>query len=162
MKAATEAASPRVLRRSAATFRFSSLRTEQSSPVTAGFWPAASWAGPWLTICLSHLSVAQIQAFRIADNRLIEIATWNDQLLAEALRDPAALGLEFSLEVTGFEMAEIDLRIEELNDSDTPKNDPADQCRAPAGPAISQPGDLWCLGRHRVFCGSALDEAAYR
>ena len=115
-----------------------------------------------LTICLSHLSVAQIQAFRIADNRLTEIATWNDQLLAEALRDLAALGLEFSLEVTGFEMAEIDLRIEELNDSDTPKDDPADQCRAPAGPAISQPGDLWCLGRHRVFCGSALDEAAYR
>lgn len=114
------------------------------------------------TICVSHLSPAQIQAFRIADNRLTEIASWDDRLLAETLRDLAALDLEFSLEVTGFEMAEIDLRIEGLNEADTPTDDPADQCPVPIGPAISQLGDVWCLGRHRLLCGSALDDAAYR
>jgi DNA modification methylase len=32
---------------------------------------------------------------------------------------------------------------------------------APSGPPITQRGDLWLLGRHKVFCGSALDAAAY-
>ena len=29
------------------------------------------------------------------------------------------------------------------------------------GPAVSRPGDLWLLGKHRVYCGSALDPSAY-
>ncbi len=35
------------------------------------------------TLCLDHLSSAQLRAFMIADNRLTEIATWDDRLLAE-------------------------------------------------------------------------------
>ena len=29
------------------------------------------------------------------------------------------------------------------------------------GPAVSLPGDLWLLGKHRIYCGSALDPLAY-
>src|SRR5262245_5127430 len=39
------------------------------------------------TLCLDHLSPAQARVFMIADNRLSEIATWDDRLLAEQLKD---------------------------------------------------------------------------
>src|ERR1700730_2791479 len=55
------------------------------------------------TLCLDHLTPAQVRAFAIADNRLTEIATWDDRLLAQQLKDLSLLGLDFSLEVTGFE-----------------------------------------------------------
>jgi hypothetical protein len=32
---------------------------------------------------------------------------------------------------------------------------------APAGPPVRRVGELWLLGRHRIFCGSALDDSAY-
>src|SRR5258707_8101770 len=99
--------------------------------------------------------------FMIADNRLTEIASWDDRLLGEQLRELSELNLEFSLEVTGFDMAEIDLFIEGA--SGTPKPDEDDLVPPVAtGPAVTQPGDTWILGPHRIHCGSALDEAAYR
>jgi hypothetical protein len=68
------------------------------------------------TLCLDHLTAAQARAFMIADNRLTEIATWDDRLLAEQLKELSLSGLDFNIEVTGFEMGEIDLRIASLDD----------------------------------------------
>jgi DNA modification methylase len=114
------------------------------------------------TLCLDHLTQAQARAFAIADNRLTEIATWDDRLLAEQLKDLSLLGLDFSLEVTGFEVAEIDLRIASLDDMPEQDDDPADAVpEVSAEPPISQIGDLWLLGRHRVLCGNALDPEAF-
>src|SRR5215472_15679170 len=45
------------------------------------------------TLCLEHLSPVQIRAFMIADNRLTEIATWDDRLLAQQLKDLSLIGL---------------------------------------------------------------------
>src|SRR5216683_2876303 len=78
------------------------------------------------TLCLDHLTSAQARAFMIADNRLTEIATWDDRLMAQQLKDLSLLGLDFSLEVTGFEMGEIDLRIDSLEDKPSQEDDPAD------------------------------------
>src|ERR1700704_6354302 len=64
------------------------------------------------TISLEHLSEAQARTFMIADNRLTEIARWDDRLLGEQLRELSEIDLDFSLEVTGFEIGEIDLLIE--------------------------------------------------
>jgi DNA modification methylase len=113
------------------------------------------------TISLEHLNEAQARAFMIADNRLTEIASWDDRLLGEQLRELSELNLEFSLELTGFDMAEIDLLIEGA--CGVPEED-ADDLHPPvgSGPAIARPGDLWLLGRHRVHCGSALEAEAYR
>jgi DNA modification methylase len=113
------------------------------------------------TLCLDHLSPAQLRAFMLADNRLTELAQWDDRLLAQQLKDLSLLGLDFSLEVTGFEMAEIDLRIESLEHLPGPDDDPADALPGPANPPRSKIGDLWMLGNHRVLCGSALDAAAF-
>ncbi|MDB5652261.1 MAG: modification methylase [Hyphomicrobiales bacterium] len=110
-------------------------------------------------IRLEHLSDAQRRAFMIADNRLTEIAAWDDGLLGQTLKDLATLELDFDLEVTGFEMAEIDLRIESLAQPDLAPSEP--EITAVDGPAVSRMGDLWLLGRHRVLCGSALDAAAF-
>ena len=106
------------------------------------------------TIRLEHLDAAQRRAFAIADNRLNETSTWDDKLLAQQLKDLSILDLDFSLETTGFDMGEIDFRIESLNASDETATEPVETL--PEGPPVSQAGDLWLLGNHRVLCGSAL------
>ena len=114
------------------------------------------------TLCLDHLTPAQARAFMIADNRLTEIATWDDRMLAEQLKDLSVLGLDFNIEVTGFEMGEIDLRIASLDDLPEPDDDPADLVpEIREGAPVSKLGDLWLLGGHRVLCGNALDINAF-
>ena len=90
------------------------------------------------TISLEHLSEAQARAFMIADNRLTEIASWDDRLLGEQLRELSELHLEFSLEITGFDMGEIDLLI--AGASGILEPDPDDE-PLPVGPAVTRPGD---------------------
>jgi DNA modification methylase len=114
------------------------------------------------TLRLDHLTPAQARAFMIADNRLSEIAVWDDRLLAQQLKNLSLLGLDFNIEVTGFEMAEIDLRIASLEDLAEHDGDPADVVpELPAGTPLSKLGDVWLLGCHRVLCGDALDGAAF-
>ncbi len=113
-------------------------------------------------IRVTHLTEAEKRAFKIADHRLTENSKWNDRLLAETLRDLAALDLDFSLEVTGFSMAEIDLRIEGLSTSIGDGADPADQLPEPSGQRpVSALDDLWQLGQHRLLCGNAVEESSY-
>ncbi len=95
----------------------------------------------------------------IADNRLTEIATWDEALLAQSLKELSALELDFELETIGFDAGEIDLRIIGLQSSEEPESHPAVRLDQPS---IVQPGDLWILGQHRIYCGSALEESSYR
>ena len=113
------------------------------------------------TIQLEHLSEEQVRAYVIADNRLAECAGWDRDLLAIELQGLAEIDLDFDLEVIGFETAEIDLMIGESGLGDEP--DPADACSGfdPEGPIVSQLGDLWEIGPHRLLCGDALDASAY-
>jgi DNA modification methylase len=114
------------------------------------------------TLCLDHLTPAQACAFRIADNRLTEIGTWDDRLLAQQLKDLSLLGLDFSVELTGFEMGEIDLRIAAFEEFSETSEDPADAVpEFPGRSPVSKHGDLWLLGRHRVLCGNALEAKAF-
>lgn len=114
------------------------------------------------TVCLDQLTPAQTRAFMIADNRLSEIATWDGRLLAEQLKELSLLELDFSLELTGFETGEIDLRISSLEEVPDPADDPADVVpENPPGVPVSKEGDLWRLGEHRVLCGNALDPADF-
>jgi DNA modification methylase len=60
-------------------------------------------------------------------------------------------------------MAEIDLLIESPSSAVDQKNDPADDVPASSsGKVVSKPGDLWELGRHRIFCGSSLESMSYQ
>lgn len=111
---------------------------------------------------LEHLTPTQADAFVIAENRLAELATWDDRLLAEQLQFLAAVELNFDIEATGFTVGEIDLRIEGLNaDLNANAVDPADELSKLEAVAISQLGDLWRLDTHLLLCGSALEETSY-
>src|ERR1700719_467678 len=113
------------------------------------------------TLRLDHLTPAQARAFMIADNRLTEIAVWDDRLLAQQLKELTLVGLDFDIEATGFEIGEIDLRIASLDDPAQTEADPADVVpEIPATP-LSKLGDMWLLHRHRLLCGTALDSAVF-
>jgi DNA methylase/ParB-like nuclease domain len=112
------------------------------------------------TILLEHLTPAQLRAFMVADNRLSELATWDERRLGTVLLELSVLDLDFDLEVTGFDTGEIDLRIEGLETIAEP--DPADVLPEPvSGSPATQPGDVWQLGRHRIMCASALNTGSY-
>jgi DNA modification methylase len=114
------------------------------------------------TICVDHLSETQVRVFMIADNRLTENSFWDERLLAEQLNELSLLDLDFSLELTGFEMGEIDLRIEGLTPDSGGDEDTAEALPTfGPGPTVGRAGDLWLLDDHRVYCGSALDGTAY-
>ena len=67
------------------------------------------------TCRLSHLSDADKRAYVLADNKLAEKAGWDKELLAIELQ--GLIELEVDIELTGFEMAEIDLILEEAREA---------------------------------------------
>jgi len=105
-------------------------------------------------IKLNHLTESQYSAFLIADNRLTENSSWDERLRGEQLKVLSELELDFDLEITGFEMAEIDVLIDGLETINEP--DPDDRLPAIETSAVSVNGDLWQLGKHRALCGNAL------
>jgi DNA modification methylase len=111
------------------------------------------------TVRVDHLTPAQIRAYVVADNRLAENAGWDRALLALELQE-LLVDLNFDVTVTGFETAEIDLLISELNE-DT--HDDADEVPAidRSVLAVSRPGDLWRIGDHLLLCGDALKTESY-
>lgn len=105
------------------------------------------------TIALSHLTDAERRAYVITDNRLAELAGWDREILAIELQSLKELDLDFDLEITGFETGELDLL---LDGHDTVLADPADVVPEIAdGAAVTQLGDVWVLGDHRLICGDA-------
>lgn len=106
------------------------------------------------TISLEHLSEAQRRAYVIADNRLAEQAGWDDELLALELGELTSLN--FDVELTGFDTAEID-RL--LSDGSHDDEDLVDADLSVV--EISRPGDVWLLGDHRLYCGDATAPSSY-
>ena len=97
---------------------------------------------------LAHLSETQKRAYVLADNRLAEQAGWDRELLALEVADLGDLGVD--LLTLGFDAGEIDdlLRLGEA--------DPREEEVPPLPDVpVSRPGDLWCLGTHRLLCGDA-------
>jgi hypothetical protein len=114
------------------------------------------------TVRLAHLDAAQRRAYVLADNKLALNAGWDRDLLAIELQ--GLINLEFDIELTGFSAAEIDIVLDEaLEGSTDGPAEPEDQ--VPQGPepasAVTRPGDVWCLGRHRLICGDARDRTAF-
>ena len=105
-------------------------------------------------IRLGHLSDAEARALRIADNRLTDRSTWDDELLAAEL---ARLEEDcFDLSLTGFDESEIDGLLDSLDRSDGAADNENDIPDVPAEPVTRQ-RDLWLLGHHRLLCADSTD-----
>ncbi|HEY2497673.1 MAG TPA: ParB N-terminal domain-containing protein [Candidatus Angelobacter sp.] len=114
------------------------------------------------TIRLEGLTEDQIRAYVIADNRLAEKAGWDKEILAIELQHLNALDLNFDITTTGFEIPEIDQIFEEVR-TKTAEDDKDEVLETDRdGPAVTQFGDLWQLGRHKVFCGNSLHGSSYQ
>ena len=99
----------------------------------------------------------------IADNRLTEIGTWDDQLLAQQFKELSLLDLDFTLEADRLRdgrdrSAHRGARELQAEPTTTP---PMSCPRLPARPAGSRPVICGILGQHRVLCGKRADAAAY-
>jgi DNA modification methylase len=115
------------------------------------------------TIELEHLTLEQQIAFAIADNKLTENSKWDERLLAEQVKFLSEVDLDFSLEATGFEVAEIDVLIEGLAPASENGHDAADVLPEPRSSApVTKLGDLWLLNSHRVLCENSLNENSFR
>ncbi|MDW7670564.1 MAG: site-specific DNA-methyltransferase [Bacillota bacterium] len=97
------------------------------------------------------------KALNIALNKIS--GEWNRELLAELIQD--LQNLDYDLAFTGFEPPEIDQLFNELHDKEIEEDD-FDVEGALKEPAISQIGDLWLLGRHRLVCGDSTQPDVYR
>lgn len=111
-------------------------------------------------IYLNHLNEDQATAFMLADNKLAEMSKWDEPQLAEVIKELAGKTLEFELEDTGFNPAEIDRLTRVLKEPNF--NDTVDDFEVSKGPAVSMLGDGWKLGHHTSVCADALNAAAYR
>lgn len=99
-------------------------------------------------------SKAQVRAYRLADNRLAELATWDLEVVAVELAAIAELDVT-PVELLGWDAAEIEMI---LAPSATERlADPADECPDLPVTPVSMPGDLWQLGQHRLLCGSSRE-----
>ena len=135
------------------------------------------------TIVLRHLSAAQKEALRLADNRIAENATWDQALLRDALAASQA-AQEIDLGALGFSAAELDDILaaagDAVSDGDAPEalsapavqgsgdgaaetdaaaaeDDRADAAPEPPRQAVARVGDIWRLGEHRLACGDSTN-----
>jgi DNA modification methylase len=96
------------------------------------------------------LTAAQVKAYWLADNKTAELAEWDDTLLVQEIAELQKLDID--IDVLGFSAEELsDLFHTDLQPGQT---DP-DAVPAPPDAAVTQPGDLWLLGSHRLLCGDS-------
>ena len=116
-------------------------------------------------IVLGHLTEAQRRAYRIADNKLTELGTWDEALLSAELNE--LLADDFDLSLVGFSDGELDKLLAFVPDGDGEEGGaggsvpPVTIPEPPRNPA-SRTGDLWILGDHRLLCGDSTSHADVR
>jgi len=94
---------------------------------------------------------AQKKAYVLADNQLAMNAGWDNDLLSVELKDLA--GMDFNLDLIGFDGKVLEGLLADKTEGLT---DPDEVPEAPENP-VSELGDLWVLGKHRIICGSSTE-----
>jgi DNA modification methylase len=107
-------------------------------------------------VTIVDLDEAKLRALRLALNRLGEDSHWDLDVVALEFSDVLKIDGEIDLQVSGFEMGEIDVLL------DGNGNDEEDDFADGTSVCTSRSGDLWLLGNHRLFCGDALATESYQ
>ncbi len=108
-------------------------------------------------IRIDHLTDEQVRALRLADNRLAELGEWDDEILAHEFQ--GLIDLDYDVEMTGFQMAEVDLTIGAAFSVEA--EDKADDLPEVELRTVSQMADRWKLDEHLVICGDARYSVSY-
>lgn len=98
------------------------------------------------------LTDAQIKAFRLLANQSANWAEWDEDLLKLELQDLQEL--DFDLDLTGFDLEEIEHLLEAEAQDGLTDDDMAPAANDEAEP-ITKPGDIWVMGEHRLICGDS-------
>jgi len=124
----------------------------------SGLFSAEGRLGNLPVIRLGHLTDVERRAYTLADNRIALDATWDADLLA---KEVAAIEseLEGLSSLAGFGDKEIERLLLAATGGGGGHTDPNAAPPAPVR-AVSLPGDLWLLGRHRVLCGDSTSAPA--
>ena len=107
-------------------------------------------------LIVDDLPDAEIRRLALSLNRIQEAGEWDSDELRLELGELIAIDEDY--EIPGFDIPEIEAAL--LKDDDE-TSDPADDAALAEGPAVTRPGDLWRVGEHLLFCGSARDAEAY-
>ena len=102
-------------------------------------------------VFVEHLTDAQKKAYILADNRLALNAGWDAEMLSVELAE--LQGADFDITMLGFDDKELD-KLLGANAEDV-KDDDFDVEAELEKPAVTKPGDLWLLGKHRLVCGDS-------
>lgn len=96
------------------------------------------------------------KALNIALNKIT--GSWDETMLADLLTD--IQNSDFDLGKTGFEPPEIEQLFNKVHDKEV-KEDDFDVDQELKEPTMSQLGDMWFLGKHKVLCGDSTNEENY-
>lgn len=99
-------------------------------------------------VIADNLTEEQVKAYRLADNKTAEKAEWDFDLLTDELL--SLQELDFDMEQFGFDF--------DFGEDGEAVEDDSWEAEVPEEP-ISQRGDIWVLGRHRLMCGDSTDAA---
>jgi DNA modification methylase len=108
---------------------------------------------------MDHLTDTQRRALILADNKIGENASWEDELLGLELSELKDAG--FDLDLTGFSQEEWE-RLIAGKESDTTGHTDDDAVPKVEENPVSQPGDIWILGEHKLLCGDATKAEDYK
>jgi DNA modification methylase len=112
-------------------------------------------------VVVANRTEAEIRALRLALNRISQDAEWDAPRLKAEFE--TLLALSFDLNLTGFDAVEIDMALSiDVAVANTVEEVAAADVEPQTGPTVTQPGDIWHLGRHVVACGDARDAVHLR
>lgn len=100
-----------------------------------------------IDIVRTELEGVDATAYAIADNRTTDLSSFDEAALSKLLQECDAAEM---LDSTGFTERELDALIAQQSPFEEDGEAPEVQERA-----ITQRGDVWLLGRHRVMCGDS-------
>ena len=100
----------------------------------------------------TDLTPEQVRAYRIADNKTGELADWDLEILPIELNELREGG--FDMDILAFDDEELGKLLSQAEGVTEGLTDP-DSIPEPPDDPITQRGDIWVLGNHRLMCGNS-------